>query len=128
LSTFLLLEDDELVCELLGRMLESSGRRILKATDDVVALEHARTAQLDILVTDLARPSAFSIVERLRALQPRLRVLYMCNWADNGMSARVWDASVVLKPFTVAELETAVARALNGGAVPSPAAVRGGAR
>jgi DNA-binding response OmpR family regulator len=129
LSTFLVVEDDELVCELLKRMLETSGRRILTASDEECALEHARERHVDLLLTDLGCPSGMGVADRLRTLQPHLRVLYMCGWPDDAMPARLQDADVVLKPFTLAQLEAAVARALDRPSTsPSPAAARGGAR
>jgi DNA-binding response OmpR family regulator len=128
LSTFLLVEDDELVCELLSRMLQTSGRRILTAPGEQRALEHVCATHVDLLLTDLRGPSALDIADRLRVLQPHLRVLYMCAWSDGALSAQVENADVVLKPFTLAELEAAVARALDRPSTPpSPAAAGGGA-
>jgi DNA-binding response OmpR family regulator len=127
LSTFLLVEDDELVCELLSRMLQTSERRILTAPDEQRALEHVCATHVDLLLTDLRGPSALDVADRLRVLQPHLRVLYMCAWFDDALADLVQDADVVLKPFTLAELEAAVARALDRPSTPpSPAAAGGG--
>ncbi len=38
----------------------------------------------------------------------------MRNWADDSASSELQNADVVLKPFTLAELEAAVAGALDG--------------
>jgi DNA-binding response OmpR family regulator len=114
LHTFLLVEDDELVCELLRRMLISSGRRILTATDAEAALRHADSTRIDLLVTDFGCTSGLAAADRLRAAQPEVRVLYMRDWTDNSPSAELRNADVVRKPFTVDELEAAVAGALGG--------------
>jgi len=127
LSTFLLVEDDEPVCELLGRMLQSSGRRILTTPDEQGALEHACATHIDLLLTDLDSSSALCVAERLRVLQPQLRVLYICAWSDDVLADQVKDADVVLKPFTLAELEAAVTRALDRPSTPHSAAAGGGA-
>jgi DNA-binding response OmpR family regulator len=115
LSTFLLVEDDGLVCELLGRMLQSSGRRILIATGEEEALEHARETHIDLLLTNLGWSGAVDVADRLRRHQPHVRVLYMSSWFDDTRRVALTDANVVAKPFTLDELEQAVASALNGG-------------
>jgi len=114
LSTFLLVEDDELICALLRRILLDAGRRILTATNAEQALRHANSTQIDLLLTDFGCPSGLAAADRLRASQPNVRVLYMRNWADDSASSELQNADVVLKPFTLAELEAAVAGALDG--------------
>ena len=114
LSTFLLVEDDELVCELLRRMLMASGRRILTATNAEEALRHARSTQIDLLLTDFGCPSGLATADRLRASQPDVRVLYIRDRTDRSASSELQRADVVCKPFTLDELENAVALALNG--------------
>jgi two-component system cell cycle sensor histidine kinase/response regulator CckA len=82
-ETVLLCEDDELVRRLLERMLSPRGYTVLTASHPhdalVLATEHER---IDVVVTDVVMPqiSGPELVERLDAIHPQLRVLFLSGY------------------------------------------------
>jgi signal transduction histidine kinase len=124
-GTILLAEDESGVRAVTARMLERLGYRVL-AAGDAGACERMITAErgpIDLLLTDVVMPDVNGpqLHERLSALQPGLRVLYMSGYAAEVVSGRgILDQGVPIlqKPFTSAALGTAVRCALAAPAGP----------
>ena len=80
--------------------------------DPLEALELGQRVRIDVLVDDV-KPSGErpSLVERLRSLQPELRLVRVLDPEDDFPEP---DAGVLLRrPFSLDELENAVAQALK---------------
>jgi hypothetical protein len=80
--------------------------------DPLEALELGQRVRIDVLVDDV-KPSGErpSLVERLRSLQPELRLVRVLDPEDRFPEA---DGDVLLRrPFSLDELENAVAQALK---------------
>jgi CheY-like chemotaxis protein len=101
-------------------VLEEQGYRVLSAADGASALalatEHA--GQLDLVLTDVVLPgmNGREIVERLSALRPGIRAVYMSGYSDGTISDRGLlsdERSLVEKPFTASALAQAVRKALD---------------
>lgn len=125
--TVLLVEDDDALRRLTGRVLERYGCRVLSAARPGQALlmaEEHRDA-LDLVVTDVVMPQLTGpqVVERLRARDPSLPVVYMSGYADPGVREEVEaDARTffLAKPFSPARLGERVRDALRSRAWLSP--------
>jgi two-component system cell cycle sensor histidine kinase/response regulator CckA len=105
--TVLAVDDEPEVLELATEILRRVGYSVLEAADGAAALEVAtrHEGEIHLLVTDMVMPgmSGRDLAERLRALRPTLRVLYISGYVQDP-SARAALASehsaFVAKPFT----------------------------
>src|ERR1700716_1553667 len=104
---------------LVARAIAMDGHQPVTAEDGAEALEILNREQgaFDLLLTDIKMPVMDGIALALVAARdfPRLTLLLMTGFADDrdrasGLNAIVHD--VVTKPFSVADIRTAVADAL----------------
>jgi CheY-like chemotaxis protein len=100
-------------------MLRRCGYAVLNADGGDRALEITRThrGSIDLLLTDVVMPAMNGrlLAERVQALSPATRVLFMSGYADATMRAGVQAAEVALlqKPFSSAALATKVREVLE---------------
>ena len=104
---------------LVARAIAMDGHETVTAEDGAEALEILNRDQgaFDLLLTDIKMPVMDGIALALAAARdfPKLTILLMTGFADqreraSGLNAIVHD--VVTKPFSVADIRTAVADAL----------------
>jgi two-component system, cell cycle sensor histidine kinase and response regulator CckA len=110
-ETVLLVEDEEAIREVTRRILERNGYRVLTASGGSQALELAaqESVDIDLLITDVIMPQMLGkeVADRLQALRPGIRVLYMSGYAHPVLTSQgTLDPGVTLidKPFTEAGL------------------------
>ncbi|HYH63861.1 MAG TPA: ATP-binding protein [Urbifossiella sp.] len=110
-ATVLLVQDTTGVRDLAATALQQAGYRVLEADDGTSGEERARlyAGPIDLLVTDVGLPKqdGCELASALRAARPGLRVLFA-----SGSAAEV-PGPLLPKPYTTAELLTAVQRALE---------------
>jgi two-component system, cell cycle sensor histidine kinase and response regulator CckA len=119
-GTILLVEDDVWLRGLAATVLEGAGYQVLSASSSEEAQDLAQRHQgpLDLLVTDVVMPgvSGAELAERLRAVRPRLRVLYMSGYtAESVLKDGVLPEGIALlsKPFTPSALLAKVRQRLG---------------
>jgi CheY-like chemotaxis protein len=115
----LIADDEESMRLLVARAIAMDGHEIVTAEDGAEALDILirEGGAFDLLLTDIKMPVMDGIALALAVARdfPRLTVLMMTGFADqreraSGLEAIVHD--VVTKPFSVADIRTAVADAL----------------
>ncbi|UZE50211.1 response regulator [Rhodopseudomonas sp. P2A-2r] len=115
----LIADDEESMRLLVARAIALDGHDIVTAQDGAEALEILtdQDGAFDLLLTDIKMPVMDGIALALAAARdfPDLTILLMTGFADqreraSGLNAIVHD--VVTKPFSVADIRTAVADAL----------------
>jgi PAS domain S-box-containing protein len=104
-ETILLVEDESGVRDLVTRVLERHGYRVLAAATprDAVAIHDRVDEEIHLLMTDVVMPelSGRSLAKHLAGERPRLRVLYMSGFSDDAIVQRVAASeSFLQKPFT----------------------------
>jgi PAS domain S-box-containing protein len=105
-ETILVVEDDPAVLDLVKRVLDLRGFRILAASSGEGALELAREAgRIDLLLTDVVMPGmdGAELARRLRELRPDLRVLYASGYPEDAIAQHgVLNPGVdfIPKPYT----------------------------
>ena len=118
-ETILVVEDDQQVRGVAGRILAAHGYAVIEAEggEDALAVV-AAGEHVDLLLADVVMPgmSGVELAERLRRTQPELPVLHMSGYAD-GNSGR--DLSLELpelleKPFSATDLLVRVRALLEG--------------
>jgi two-component system, cell cycle response regulator CpdR len=119
MSRVLIADDEQSMRLLVARAIAMDGHDIVTAEDGGEALEILTSAEgrFDLLLTDIKMPIMDGIALALAAARdfPQLTILLMTGFADqreraSGLDAIVHD--VVTKPFSVADIRTAVADAL----------------
>jgi CheY-like chemotaxis protein len=112
-GTVLVVEDDDAVRGFATRVLEQAGYRVLAAAGGIAALEIAREATVDLLLTDVVMPtmSGREVANRLTSIAPGVRVLFVSGHDENTIVRQgVLDPSIryLAKPFTADGLIGAV--------------------
>lgn len=115
----LIADDEDSMRQLVARAIAMDGHEIVTAQDGAEALEilTREDGAFDLLLTDIQMPIMDGIALALSAARdfPDLTILLMTGFADqreraSNLNALVHD--VVTKPFSVADIRTAVADAL----------------
>src|SRR4051794_1108938 len=118
----LIADDEESMRMLVARAIAMDGHQTETAQDGAEALEILTREQgrFDLLLTDIQMPIMDGIALALATARdfPRLTILLMTGFADQrerayGLNAIAHD--VISKPFSVADIRTAVADALAAG-------------
>lgn len=109
--TVLLVEDQEVVRELLRRVLEQDGYTVHVANDGNHALEVAAAVDgnVDLLLTDLVMPNLGGpeLAARLAGLRPVGATIFMSGYAGDTLTdsgSLPPGAEFIQKPFRPAEL------------------------
>jgi PAS domain S-box-containing protein len=120
-ETILLAEDEAAVRTLARRILEKHGYKLLLAATgrDGVQVAEQHAAPIDLLVTDVVMPEmgGRELAQRLTALQPGLKVLYLSGYTDDAIVHHgVLDAGVAFlqKPFKPDDLVRKIRAVLDG--------------
>ena len=120
-ETVLVAEDEEAILALAERLLKEQGYTVLSAPSPSDALLAAQQHEgpIHLLLTDVVMPimNGKELAERLTALRPGLKILYMSGYTANVVAHRgVLNEGVhfLQKPFTVESLARAVRDALDG--------------
>lgn len=123
-ETILIVDDEEAVSQVTKRMLESVGYTVLTASNghEGIRIWEANRDDIRLVLTDVEMPKMGGrfMVERLGALCPGLKVLYMSGYTDDAvLRDGVRDESVqfIGKPFTAAALTGKVREVLDRGSV-----------
>lgn len=119
MSKILIADDEDSMRQLVARAIAMDGHEIVTAQDGAEALEILTRVdgRFDLLLTDIQMPVMDGIALALSVARdfPDLTILLMTGFADqreraSNLNALVHD--VVTKPFSVADIRTAVADAL----------------
>jgi len=115
----LIADDEDSMRSLVARAIAMDGHDIVTAQDGAEALDILTREQgaFDLLLTDIQMPIMDGIALALSAARdfPSLTILLMTGFADQRERASNLNAiahDVITKPFSVADIRTAVADAL----------------
>jgi PAS domain S-box-containing protein len=110
-ETILLVEDEAAVMDVGGELLESIGHRVFKARNgsEALALYREKRAEIDIVILDMIMPgiSGSQIFDRLKEMNPEIRVILASGYSINGEAQEIMDrgcCGFLQKPFSMASL------------------------
>ncbi|MCJ2036148.1 CHASE3 domain-containing protein [Methylobacterium sp. J-068] len=120
-ATILVVEDEPAVREIACAILSDLGYRVLEAADGEEGLRvfGAHAASVDMLLTDVVLPGKVrgrELSERITALRPDVRVLFMSGYTENSIvhHGRLDDGvRLIGKPFKREQLAVKVAETLG---------------
>ena len=122
MARVLIADDEESMRMLVARAIGMDGHTTVTAQDGAEALEilAREDGAFDLLLSDIQMPIMDGIALALSAARdfPRLTILLMTGFAEQRERASNLNAiahDVIAKPFTVADIRTAVADALAAG-------------
>ena len=119
MAEILIAEDDEDVRSTVCRALELAGHVVHATGDGAEALKylHAKPGNVDLVLTDIKMPVMDGVALALSVAKtwPDLPILMMTGFADqreraNGLETLI--RGVIAKPFTLQEIQAAVANVL----------------
>lgn len=118
-ETILVVEDEEPVRIMLGRLLRSQGYSVMLAANAGEARTVLNRVQPDLVVTDIIMPGENGIELRraISALWPALPVILISGFSDDGpaeFAARTPNTAFLPKPFAAEHFLNLVAVTLPG--------------
>jgi CheY-like chemotaxis protein len=126
-ETILLVEDDTVLRELTGRLLQDLGYKVLAAAsgEEAIRISSLHAGKVHLLLTDVVMPNVNGpdVSEWLKRLKRQTRVLYMSGYpAETVVQHGVLDpdASFLEKPFTPETLARKVREVLDATGAASP--------
>ncbi len=105
-ETILIADDEDGVRKLVHAVLATNGYTVIEAKDgrDALSAFENNRADVDLVLTDVVMPrmNGFELGERLNAIDPKLKVLYMSGFRDSSIGNVEEDPDRVIlqKPFT----------------------------
>ncbi len=119
-ETILVAEDDEMVRELVVRLLEGAGYTILSARDGEEALrvfeEHANLIDLAILDVMMPKLSGREVMDRIQSGYPCMRFLFSSGYSENAIHTDFVikeGLNLITKPYHREDLLRAVREVLD---------------
>lgn len=112
-TTVLLVDDEALVRIGTAMMIEELDYAVLQASSGAQALELlGENKSIDILVTDFRMPDidGIEMITRARTLMPAIKVVLMTGYDIDDERFAAIDSPRLAKPFTIDELEEALAQ------------------
>jgi PAS domain S-box-containing protein len=122
-ETVLVVEDQEQLRKMAGRVLRSYGYRVLEAANPGEALLHCEryAGPIHLMVTDVVMPrlTGPELAGRVKPLRPSMEVLFMSGYSERAITDRLeLGGSYLSKPFSPEALATKVRGVLGS---PRPA-------
>jgi two-component system, response regulator RegA len=120
--TLLLVDDDEVLRERLGRALRERGFEVTTAPGGPEAIEIARRDAPEYAVVDLRMPgpSGIEVLEALRAIDPATRVLMLTGYGSIATAVEATRRGAVGYLSKPADADEVVAELLGRGATRVP--------
>jgi two-component system NtrC family sensor kinase len=118
----LIVDDEEVILELLGAILQAEGHEVDTARNGRVAIEKVKAGHFDLIISDLKMPDlgGQGLWESIRAIDPDLsrRMIFSTGDTVNPTTLAFFRKAgnpVLSKPFRIEEVDQTIRRALSGG-------------
>ncbi len=119
-ETILLVDDESVILEVGEQMLSKLGYRVLTAESGREAIEayQLNAGRIDAVVLDMVMPGLDSgaTLDRLKSLDPKVRVLLSSGYSINGEARAIMDRGCrgfIQKPFSLSKLSRKIREVLD---------------
>jgi signal transduction histidine kinase/ActR/RegA family two-component response regulator len=115
-ARILVVDDDDDVRQVAAALIEEIGYEVMAVGSGEAALQALSGGGFAMLVTDVVMPgmSGVDLARQVRALQPRLPILFASGYADvQTFGEELTDESVLKKPYRIAEVAARIADMLG---------------
>lgn len=114
-GSVLLVEDNEEVGEFAEALLRELGHRVVRTRSGNEAMEVARAAEFDVVLSDVVMPgmSGLELAEALGTLRPELPVILTTGYSDEISRSGAGGRPVLLKPYRLDTLSSVIDAALR---------------
>ena len=110
-ETILIVDDEDIILDSSGLLLEKFGYRVLTASSGHEALERYKTSRdgIDLVIIDMIMPemSGGELYVELKKLNPQIKALLSSGYSLNEKAQKVIDQGIngfIQKPFNAAQL------------------------
>ena len=112
--TVLVVDDEDLVRDVVARMIEDLGYAALTAADGQTGIDMLDRQAVDAVLVDLTMPrmNGVDVIAAMRAKKPELRIV-LCTGFDRERRGPVKADAYLLKPFRIEALEATLAKLLG---------------
>jgi PAS domain S-box-containing protein len=112
--TVLVIDDEDLVRDVVARMIEDLGYAAVTAADGLAGLDVVDRQQIDAVLVDLTMPrmNGAEVVAALRARRPELPIV-LCTGYDRDRTGPVNADAYLPKPFRIEALEQTLSKLLR---------------
>jgi hypothetical protein len=118
-------DDEPLICSIIAEILEAEGWSVTQAQDALSAINAVKATSATLLIADIdlgIGPTGIDVVQRARADNQSIGVVFITNLADPRITGKGWnaipsDASYIVKTEigSTTALRGAVTNALEAG-------------
>jgi PAS domain S-box-containing protein len=119
-GTILLIDDEEIVIESVGCMIEHLGYQVMIARNGKEAIQtyEAHSDSIDLVILDMIMPdmNGSETFDRLKATDPNVQVILSTGYSADGQASEILQRGckgLINKPFTLAELSKKLSRFLK---------------
>jgi DNA-binding NtrC family response regulator len=119
-ATLLLVEDEEMVAAIAEQMLARIGHKVFLARDgaEAVSIYQEQRGAIDLVILDMIMPgmSGADTFDRLKAIDPEVRVLLSSGYSLNGQATEILNRGCrgfIQKPFTIEQLSRKIREILS---------------
>jgi len=119
-ETILLVDDEKVITEVTGKLLEELGYRILTAGggQEAVDLYRQKHAEIDLVILDMIMPGlgGSAAFDGMKAVNPSVRVILSSGYSLNGKAQAIMDKGVrffLQKPYRLYDLAQKIREALS---------------
>jgi two-component system cell cycle sensor histidine kinase/response regulator CckA len=112
--TVLVVDDEDLVRDVVARMIEDLGYAALTAADGQAGIDMLDHQAVDAVLVDLTMPrmNGVDVIAAMRAKKPELRIV-LCTGFDRERRGPVQADAYLPKPFRIEALEATLAKLLS---------------
>jgi DNA-binding NarL/FixJ family response regulator len=116
-------DDEPLICSIIAEILEAEGWVVAQTGDALSAITAVKSTSASLVIADIdlgMGPTGIDVVQRARADNPSIGVVFITNLADPRITGKGWntipsDASYIIKTdiSSTSALRAAVTEALD---------------
>ncbi|WP_119460104.1 response regulator [Rhodospirillaceae bacterium SYSU D60014] len=121
MARVLIIDDEQRVRSAVRQMLKSGGHEVTEASHGLMGMNMLKQMSVDVVITDIFMPvqDGLQTIRELRKSHPKTKILAISGseWSETydvlHLAGKLGAHRVLRKPFTVAELETALSQCLD---------------